>query len=377
MYLQHEYIRENVGLTASATYKVELPEQGVLSSLLMRFYAKELANTPFGALYKWRPIDYIDQIDVIANGATIIKSITGKQAQFLSFCDQKVMPPHKWEEYSESTSREHILINFGRMFADKDLGLDLSKFDSVELHIKSTWTAAMYSSMTISVLATYMRDPAIAPIGYVRSEQWRKWTTVISETKYLDLPTEFPIRRIVLQAIPEVAESVKEEDTSLHNLMSDIDLSLKSGVLRVYKGGLDDLMWLNVFELGVIPQTRGVTYHDADYGFDTGIGYVETFLGGGGSKSGAALGAIPSPTGAINGRIQCFETFTGDEVNEWIATGAGYHGCAVVRFDHEPNPLYWLDPEAQKQVLLNITTGSGAQHGGGENIVVLDRLVRY
>jgi len=377
MYLQHEYIRENVALTLPSTYKLALPEQGILSSLLLRFYGKEEANTPMGAKFKWRVIDYVDSIDVIANGATIIKSISGKQAQFFSFCDQRVVSPHKWEEYSESTVREHILINFGRVFADTDLGLDLSKFDSVELHIKNSMTNVLYSACTVSILATWLRDPAVSPIGYIRSEEWRKWTTVISETKYLDLPTEFPIRRILLQAIPEVAVATNEEDTSLHNLMKDIDLSLKSGVLRVYKGGLDDLMWLNVFELGVMPSTHGVTYHDADYGFDVGIGYVEGFMGGGGSKNLGVLTAIPSPTGAINGRVQSFETYTGDEVNLFIATGAGYHGCAIIRFDHNPNPMYWLDPESVKQVLLNIQTGSGAQHGNGTNIVALDRLVRY
>jgi len=377
MYLQHEYIRENTALTLPSTYKVELPEQGILSSLLLRFYAVQAAGVPLALLLKWRPIDYIDKIDVIGNGATIIKSISGKQAQFLSFCDQKVVSPHKWSEYNADPNREHILINFGRMFADTDLGLDLSKFDSVELHITNTMGVTKFATCTVSILATWIRDPAIAPMGFIRSEEWRKWTTVASETKYLDLPTEFPIRRIVLQAIPQVADDVKQEDTSLHNLMKDIDLSLKSGVLRVYKGGLDDLMWLNVFELGVYPITGGWNYHTADYGFDVGLGYVEHFVVGGGSMDGAVLSAIPSPTGGKNGRVQSLEDHTSNEIVGFMARGAGYHGCAIVRFDHNPNPIYWLDPEAVKQVLLNIQTASGATAADGVNIVALDRLVRY
>jgi len=329
------------------------------------------------ALFKWRLIDYIDQIDVIANGATIVKSITGKQAQFLSFCDQKVVSPHTWSECTADYNREHILINFGRMFADTELGLDLSKFDSVEFHLKNSMTAALFGSVTLSILATWIREPAIAPIGFVRSEQWRQWIPVISATKYLDLPTEFPIRRILLQAIPEVTDSTKKEDTSLHNLMKDIDLSLKSGVLRVYKGGLDDLMWLNVYELGEYPILGGSAYHDVDVGWDSGLGYVEARATAIMTNDNAVAASIGTLAGPETGRIQAREVATANEYLAFMVQGIGYHGCAIVRFDHNPNPLYWLDPEAQKQVLLNITTGSGATHGNGLNVVALDRLVRY
>lgn len=377
MYFQQEYLREAVAATRNDTYKLDLPDTGILSSLLLRLHGKPATGNPFASQNKWRLIDFIDKIEVILNGATICKSLTGMQAQYLAFMDQRVVAPTKWSEYSEPTLREYILINFGRWFGDTQYGLDLSRFASAELQITNSCdTTNWQDDLKWTILANWIREPAAAPLGYLRSETWRSWTTVADETKYLDLPTEHILRRIILQAIPNVDTNYLET-TSLFDLMDDIELSLQTGVLRVYKGGLDDLLYLNALDLGVQPITGGWTYHNADYGFNVGLGYVDAMALAAGSKDDAGATAPVTVEGDRNSFTQKAESFETDTLIGFLAKGIGYHNCGYFRFDQDPNPASWLDPASRRTVQLNIHTADSSSAANGTNYVVLDRLVTY
>ena len=377
MYFQQEYLRESVAATRNDTYKLDLPDTGVLSSILLRLHGKPATGNPFASQNKWRLIDFIDKIEVILNGATICKSLTGMQAQFLAFMDQKVVAPSKWLEYSGPTLREYILINFGRFYGDTQYGLDLSRFASAELQITNSCdTTNWQDDLKWTILANWIREPETPPAGYMRSETWRTWTTVADETQYLDLPTEHVLRRIVLQAIPAVDTSYLEK-TSLFNLMDDIELSLQTGVLRVYKGGLDDLLYLNLLDLGVEPITGGWVYHSADYGFNVGLGYVDAMAIAAGTKDDAEAATIPTIEGDRNSFTQKMESYEADTLVGFLAKGVAYHNCGYFRFDHNPDPRTWLDPAARRSVQLNIHTKNSSSAAGGTNHVVLDRLVTY
>ena len=377
MYFQDEYLRESDGATRNATYKLGLPDTGILGSLYIRLHGKPETGNPFAAVNKWRLIDYLDKFEIILNGSTVCKSLTGLQAQFVSFMDQGTVMPAKWEEYSQPTLRDYLVINFGREFNDTDLGLDLSRFGGVELQItNSCATADWQDDLKWTVMAHWLREPDVPVKGYMRTEQWRQWTTVADEIKYLNLPTEHTLRRIILQAIPGVDASYIE-NTSLFNLMDDIDLSLKTGVLRVYKGGLDDLLYMNVLDLGVQPITGGWTYHTADKGWNSGLGYVDAMAVAAGSKDDAGATVPVTVEGARNSFTQKSETYEADTLIGYLAKGIAYNNCGFFRFDHNPNPQTWLDPLQRRTVQLNIHTKNSAAAAGGTNTVILDRFVRY
>jgi hypothetical protein len=377
MYFQDEILRESVSLPLNETYTLELPDNGLLSSLIIRFYGYQAEGAPLAASHLWRLIDFISQLEVIVNGATVVKSLTGTQAQFLTFMDQRVIAPTKWAEYSATYQREYVVINFGRQMNDKDIALDLSKFDSAELRIRNTATSTYWGGITCNIVARWVRDYPTSPIGYMRSERWRSWTTVANETKYLELPTELTIRRVVLQAWPAVDSTTLQEKTSMFNLMRDIELSLRTGVLRVFKGSLLDLVFENAFDMGVIPITGGWTYHTADKAFYTGLGYVDAVAIAAGSMSGSGASTVATILGDNNAGTQKPETKETNVLIGFLAKGVGYHNCGYVRFDYDPNPFTWLDPMTERAVLLNITTADSSAAAGGNNYVILDRLVRY
>lgn len=378
MYWRTQYIREADSADLDDTYKLDLPKTGLLGSLFLRLHGKAETGNPMGGIEKWRLIDYLDKIEVLANGDVPIVSASGKQLQYLTFLDQKVVAPRKWSEYSQETQREYILVNFGRQFRDFNYGLDLARFDSVELHITNSCTSTNWQDdLKWTVQGVYLEDaPARAFNGYLRKDEWRKWTTVADETKYLELPTTHIIRRIVLQAIPDV-DSDYVEETSIFNLMDDIELRFKSGALRVFKGGIDDLLYSNFLDTGQYVFTGGWIYHTADKGFDVGVGYVDTFVVGAGSKDGAAAGTIATPEAIRYSFTQKMETYEADSPAGWLASGIGYHGCAHFRFDDSEEPGEWLNPDSMKQVELDIHTTNSSSAADGTNVVVLDRYIPY
>jgi hypothetical protein len=374
MFLQREYVREGVVMNLNETFKLDLPEHGKLTSLLIRISGNQVS--PYGqGEHDWRIIDKISKIAVLVNGASVCKSLTGYQAQALAFYDQGVLPPGSWRNYASNTQFEYMLINFGRWMGDTEIGLDLSKFANVELQITNTATSASFTSFSVSVEAIYLRGtPEKSFSGYMRSEEWRAWTTVSDETKYNDLPVEHIIRRILLQAIPDQDADFNNE-TDMSNLMDDIDLGLDTGQVRVFKGGIDDLMRENYLDTGKPLIVGGQAYMLADDGIDTGIGRAITFVGGSVSKDGAGSAIIPTLTAdELSGTLKP-ETYEADSPINFISVGMAPFYTAQFDFNLDWQVGNWLDPAARKTVKLDIHTRSGASYADGRNAIVLDRLV--
>ncbi len=374
MFWQREYVRENISMDLNTTYKLDLPMQGMLGSILIRLSGGEVSGLGQSG-GDWRIIDFISKISVLLNGATVCKSLTGYQAQALAYHDQGVVPPGVWRNYASNTQFEYLLINFGRFLFDSDLGLDLSKHNNVQLQIENTATAAKFTDLTASVLGYYLRDVTAGQFkGYMRSEEWRAWTTVADETKYNDLPTEHILRRIMLQAIPDEDASGVDE-ANMSSLMDDIELGLDTGQIRVWKGGIDDLMRENYLDTGKAAIVGGFPYMFADKGVRMDLGYTLFGSWGAGSQSGAVAATFPTFESARTGHTQKPESYGGDNPPGVVLIGMAPFETAMLRFDTEWDPNTWLDPNARKTVKLDIHTRNLAAAADGRNAIVLDRLV--
>lgn len=378
MFWQREYVRENIALALPGTYKLDLPEFGLLGSLLIRVTGTIAAGYGLGG-YDWRIVDKISKITVLLNGATIAKSLTGFEAQALAVHDQGVMPPSEWKNGALEMQSEYFLINFGRYLFDSEVGLDLAKFKNVELQIENTASAASYSDLTISILGFYQRDPLTPSFaGFMRSEEWRSWATAPDLTSYNDLPTEYPLRRIMVQAIPALpaAGGSGIEITGMHNLMDDISLSLDTGVIRVWKGGIDDLIRENYLDMGKPLISVGAAYRTAKHGINIGLGLV---LGGATAQL-TDTGAAPATLASLEAdRNSSTQNPTSYELSQYL--GFAFVGLApfltgLFRFDYDYNPMTWLDPNVRKTVKLDIHSRNHVDVTAGRAAIILDRFVR-
>lgn len=353
MFWQREYIREAKSLTLNDTFRLDLPNHGMLGSLLLRFSGDQISE--YGANGgNWRIVDEIDEVEILINGATVCKSLKGDMVQAVAFFDDRVISPDSWRNYATNTQWCYMLVNFGRFLHDVEYGLNLDKHENVELRVKNLVSSSTdFSGLALSVMGIYLRDAAAPFKGYLRTEEWRKWTTVQDETKYFDLPTEYILRRIILQAIPDL-DSNNVEETGMHNLMDDIDLQLESGKVKVYKGGIDDLLRDNYWSYGGPVIVACNPYQNVGKGINVGIGYVMGAVAGAASAADAVANTFPTLKHCQTGHTQEFENSRLGGAPGLIAHGLGYHNTVVYRFDHDKEPASWLDPEARKTVTLNI-----------------------
>ncbi len=374
MFWQREYVRENVAMTLNDTWLQDLPEFGLLGSLLIRISGTEVSG--YGqAGGDWRILDKISKIVILGDGSYVIKSLTGKQVAALATLDQGVMPPSSWRNYAANVQYEYLLINFGRYLYDNQVGLDLAKFKNIQIQLTNTATAATFADLTVSVLGYYLRDAGAGQFGgFMRTEEWRKWLTVADETKYLELPTQYLLRRIALQAIADVDASYLSE-TGIANIMDDIELSLDTGQVRVFKGGIDDLIRENLWDLGRPLISAGSTYMSADKGIDMGLGYIYGRAFAIGSLDGAVAATLATIEASRTDTTQKPETYEGDHPIELMTLGMAPHGVALLHFDQDYSPATWLDPKARQTVKLNIHTRNAASAADGDAAVILDSLV--
>lgn len=374
MFWQREYLRKAEAMTLGGTLKLDLPKSGMLGSLLIRISGNEISG--YGQSGgDWRIIDKITKVEVLLNASTVCKALTGYQAQALAFYDQGVIPPGDWRNYASNTQFEYLLINFGRFLYDSEMGLDLAKYGNVELHITNDATSGDFTSFAVDVLGYYMRDANAGSFkAYMRTEEWKSWTTAQGATEYNELPVEHRLRRIVLQAIPGLDGS-NLDNTQMTNLMYDIDLGLDTGQVRVWKGGIQDLMRENYLDHGRPVVVGGFPYHLADKGIDISLGRTIAYAQGAGSQSGAVATTFPTFESARGGHVLKSESYGADNPTNLIAIGFAPFLTAQFRFDTEWDPSTWLDPQARKVVKLDIQTRDASSAASGRNAIVLDRLV--
>jgi len=377
MYWERNFLRTAEPWDVGGTLKLDLPMGGQLGSIMV--HARRAGVTDaFNAIEKWRLIDYISKVEIIANGSTIIKSLTGEALKALTFFDGGGSAPDQEFNYGGSTKRAHFMINFGRKLFDQKYGLDLSKFANVQIQLTNDGAAAQFAgAWAVDVLCYYMRGADVQPpAGYMRTEEWRKWTTVADERKYLDIPTELPVRRMILQVLSGVS-ATKNATIQAYNVLDDIEMYLRSRVIKVMDYSLRDLWYENYFDYGRQAMAALEPYHTSLYGIKTGLGQTL-------AKAGIALPqgmASATPTIALeagnDGSTQKIFRSSTDNAS-MILLGLALENCAVIRFDQDPdNPGSWLDPNAEKTVNLDLHTANDSNAASGTIRVILDRLVKY
>jgi hypothetical protein len=377
MYPRRDYLRENATFTRNDTWKEDLPDEGLLSGILLRMNVAGVSGA-FAEIEKWRILDYISKVEIIANGSQVIYSITGETLAALMFFDLGETHTDYWHSYATGTKWCHLYIPLGRHMFDPEVGVDLGKYDNVELRITNDASSSYFGAdLSLSVLLHLLADhPTGAFAGHRRVEEWRKYTTVADATEYIELPSAHPIRRVMLQLIPDV-DSNNLSETGMWNVADDIELLLKSGALRVYKGGADDLMFENAWQLGRCVYSTPNLYMTADYGRRVGMGYVFGAVGGAGAQGGSGASTIPTIEGRRTDNTQKPETYEADILQSLIVRGICPENHLYIPFNIPDQASAYLDPKTMGTVDLNLHTRNAASAADGTVRVILDRYVAY
>lgn len=376
MFWHKRVYKTGLTVTRNAVTKFELPANVPIGSIWLKLVAQVEAANPMAALAKWRLVDYVDSIDIIANGSTIVKSLPGTVLSALNVYDQGSFPGHQEREYSQPYVRNNYLINLGRYFRDRGMYIPANYYDSLDLEIDFSGTSTYFQSdPTLDIVIEQPEGSGVpGSIGFMRTEVWREWTTVSDEWKYLTLPTQYDIRRILVQAWPDL-DADELEETNITNIAKDIKLTLKNGTVEVFENGFDTLMKHESQCYGGPFQAHGHIYHTADKGWYSGLGYVINQQIAPATKDGAVAGTVPTIEADRNTGTQKMETYAADEPVPFLVTGFAPFHCVRIPFDDDLDPSTWLNPSAEGDVDLNIHTRSGATYADGTIKVILDRKV--
>ena len=374
---QRRYIREEETAARGGTYRLDLPDVGLLGSVLIRLDGTQAVDAHL-ATEKWRMIDYVTDVKVIGNGAEVIKALTGKQAQALTFYDQGVMPDTKWNQYAAAVQKEYILVNFGRGLMDREMGLDLSAWDQVQLQIANSATSTYYGSdWTATVLGYFLQEGERFPKGYIKSEEYKSYSATADTWEYSNLPTEGLLRRLILQLEADMGDTYYEAETAMDNMGRDIKISLDSGGIIVYEGGVDDLMRdINLF-MGRDVMVRGIVYRTKNYAQRNGLG--RTFAVAHAPLEIAADTVVSTDLTFDSDYDRATWAFANTNAQaDQFALGWGTcpHGCLWVPFTDDLDPDQWIDLAARKTMRVDVHAYNTAGATGGACSIVIERLMR-
>jgi hypothetical protein len=264
---------------------------------------------------------------------------------------------------------------------DEEYGLDLARFNQVTLKVTNDATSSEFTTdIDIDVVAYWIRESQALPKGYFREEEWKTWTPAAAAIEYSDLPTQLPIRRILLRGRPGVVTATAKNASSMHRLMDDIEFTLKTGVARVYKGSLEDLGHLSVLEMGGYVESRGAIDRTQGYGFESGVGYVMQNLGYGTTDADGITTALSNMRGDVQDSAQEMGYRTANGMLAWTVRGHGWMHNVPLFQARRPDLADMLDPDTQKTVKVDIRCQSGTTVAGTHDVarsaIILSRLVR-
>lgn len=376
MRMQWYTYRTGKTLAYNDTYREDLPKSGYLSSIFVRVYGAGVTDA-FNALEKWRLVDWLNSIKILGDTNDVLQSYTARLLQAAMI--DKGYPAIRSQEfnYGSSTKRFQGYINFGRIAGDKQYGLDLSRYNNVEIQISNDAAVGQFASgLSVDLYLCLLHNTGGGnPFsGFFRTEEYRKITTTASKVDYIDLPSQGKLRRILLQVDPTV-DSAENAQRSLYQTLDNVKYTLRSGAeehLNCNPRMLWDLAYLNGRDVVL---TGGEPYHTSLEGIRTGLG--QTIY-----KAGMAMPqgmASATPTIALqagNDSSTQMILRTGTDNMSMLFAGHGPENTFTICHDWpEDSEENYLDLAAENVAQLELKTGSDSNDTSATYRVLLDRLM--
>lgn len=374
MRIRREEFRTD-NMTFNQTYQEDLPESGILQSI--NLYVRSTQNASgLVDVEKWRLIDYIDKVEVIA-GSEVIFSLSGKQAIAAAFYRTGIVPTYQWRNYSSVPHRQNIPILFGRGYNDFAHGLDLSRFKNVKLKVKNSATSTQFTTdIDLTIMLNYIEDASVVG-GYYRQEEIEAWSpSNAGTTRYIKLPTDLPVERILLELRPGKSASDFSNYSSMSRLGNPVKLTRQDGRLTMWEGNIDYIARQIHDELGVRLRVQMENYHSAAKFFETGVGYITGLIGAPGT-----YGAVSAYVDTYlrddqnDSAIQCLDRAADAPINV-VAEGLSFCHVTPLFVSRDPSDADLLTFSRDGQIKLDVTIQSGTTVTVVPNCaVVTSRLV--
>jgi len=311
-------------LTGAGTEVIPLNVQAPISRITLHWKITKV-NVGMDS-YMHKDITKIELVD----GSDVLYSLDGGQSQALCIYDRECPTMNYGQEIAANSQRSNYGIDFGRFLYDPELALDPSKFRNLQLKVTydSDVSDTGVASGVLEVWADVFDEKVISPVGFLMAKEHFNTGTPDSGYTYVDLPTDHPLRKLLLQGYYKAYEpwyvisSAKLSEDNDKRIPFNVNMA-RYAVLRM---GIDKP--IIEFMAGQLTGTSHAIYATPTNYWSTLVLLPEAVgrtLGGGSSGKGGYHLISSTTTGPWQGIIQgylpnhCFQFPFGrqDQIDDW------------------------------------------------------------
>jgi len=354
-------------LNDSGTETIDLNFTDPCTELLIGFAAQNHATAPNTGS---PPSKVVSKIEVV-DGSDVLFSLSGTLAQANYLYDTGKLPMRELSEWDSATQIDYFPIRWGRWLYDQEFAFNPRAFNNPQLKI--TWDLAAvnavgangYATGTAQLLvAARLMEEAPAPAGFLMSKEIYNFTTAASGDERVELPTDWPYRRIMVRQY-EAGVGITSTITN-HKLSIDADRYIPYDVATAQ---LIRYLWDT---WGPVDLRQKVYASNGDTR-EVWLGYVERAVATG--KASGDIWAIDSVT---NGRatLQIVDHTGAAQTNKGgflSVQGVAFENTVAYQFGRPNEPGEWLPAPSFRSIRLILTQGNA----GGTAQVVLQQHRSY
>lgn len=148
------------------------------------------------------PAKMISKIELV-DGSDVLFSLSGVEAQALNFYDEGKFPHTVLNYLDDVYAIATFHIDFGRYLYDPVLAFDPKKFTNPQLKITHNLAAggSTPDAALLSVYAHLFDEKTVNPTAFLMSKEQYGYTLVASAKEHIDLATDYPYRKLLLQSM--------------------------------------------------------------------------------------------------------------------------------------------------------------------------------
>ena len=194
-------ILANEDTPSAKTKTIDITLRDVISRIIIRMRA---VNGSDRAVLAAHPAALVTKIEMV-DGSNVLFSLNGYEAQALNYYDQLVTPDSEINDSENAEVFNTYCIDFGRYLYDPVLAFDPTKFTNPQLKITHDYLAVDdgAASGSLEVFAHIFDEKAVTPTGFLMSKEVQTYDTSDGAYEYIDLPTDYPYRKLLVRAYLE------------------------------------------------------------------------------------------------------------------------------------------------------------------------------
>lgn len=307
------------------------------------------------------PVSNIEKLEIV-DGSDVLYSLTGYQGQAINCFDAPSPIIQEVDFRNGGTPLVYIHMDFGRWLWDPILAFDPKKFTNPQ--IKLTWNEANYDASCTShgmmLYAHLFDEKEISPTGFLMNKSIKTYEPVAAAFEYTDLPTDYPMRKLILQGL-KIGAGVR-------GVIQELRLSEDNDKRIPIHGDIHNLRsFLDQMGGDCIDVIRGNCGATSQYYFCTPSNLF-TLSGVGDIDAKVIAAGLP-----VGGRFWV-KTETGTIGVNVIARGKNPHGCIAIPFGMQDDPEDWFD--VTKLGTLSLRTKGGPNSASGDEVHIVTQQLR-